>query len=72
MKDKSLIIFYIFGYTLKTKYKYLATFSVFFHKLVIENLQNHFIFQFKKIFFEKLLLVKEKVNIESTLDEIHL
>ncbi len=48
MKYKSLIILLYFGYTLKTKYKYLADFTTFFPltSQVIEKLQNHLIFNF--------------------------
>jgi len=46
--QKLLSSFYLFGYTLKTKYRNLAIFANFFFlsHLANENLQNHFIFEF--------------------------
>jgi len=48
MKYKSFVIFpYIFGYTPKTRYRNLAISTIFIPSLLmIENLQNHFFFQF--------------------------
>jgi len=45
---KKLSSFYIFVYTLKTKYRNLEFYFIFFPSsfLTIENLQNHFNFYF--------------------------
>jgi hypothetical protein len=43
---QSFIIFLYFGYTLKTKYKNLEIFTIFFSLLAIGKLQKHMIFEF--------------------------
>jgi hypothetical protein len=46
---------FIFGYTLKTKYRNLVIFSILFpFLLAIENPQNHFIFNFHFFEFRQL------------------
>ncbi len=55
--------FYVFGYTLKTKYRNLKIFTFFFSILAIENLQNQYI-----LFFLIISLLAEISPVNKRLD----